>query len=207
MELSKRAHSGKSKGKISAPVKADEAASSKELTDSEVSDASSDEEGNKSAVTSEAESDYEELSRAHRAELKAKRTKKFKVADAEDFAQTLTSILGQDVTTTRAPIMAKNRKREEEIREEIINYRASKALVEEKRALLSKDRVIPTFENFEYERSLRKTATKGVIKLFNVVKAQQTELSQINATQTTQTEKVADMSKTKFLDLLKSKTS
>ncbi|KAJ2411713.1 pre-60S ribosomal particles component [Coemansia sp. RSA 2524] len=103
--------------------------------------------------------------------------------------------------------MAKNRTRERQIKEEKINYRARKALVEEKRALMSKDRVVPTLENFDHERRLRKTATKGVIKLFNVVKAQQTELTDINATQTLQTEKVAEMSKSKFLDLLKTKTS
>ncbi|KAJ2124844.1 pre-60S ribosomal particles component [Coemansia sp. RSA 720] len=203
MSTAKRTSSGKSKGKFNAKVKTVKA---EQPAAAESSESSSDEEMH-SAVTSEAESDYEDLARAHKQDQKANRPKKLKVAEADEFAEVLTSILGQDSRTTGAPIMAKNRTRERQIKEEKINYRARKALVEEKRALMSKDRVVPTLENFDHERRLRKTATRGVIKLFNVVKAQQTELTDINATQTLQTEKVAEMSKSKFLDLLKAKTS
>ncbi|KAJ2304715.1 pre-60S ribosomal particles component [Coemansia sp. RSA 2611] len=156
---------------------------------------------------SEAESDYDELARTHRQELKAKRSKKPKLAEPAEFADALTSILAQDPRTPQAPIMAKNQVRAQQIKEEKLNYRARKALVEERRLLMSKDRVVPTLENFDHERRLRKTATRGVIKLFNVVRAQQTELDQINETQNLQAEKVAEMSKSKFLDLLKAKTS
>ncbi|KAJ2827030.1 pre-60S ribosomal particles component [Coemansia erecta] len=203
MSTAKRVASGKPKGKFSAKIKAVKA---EQPAAAESSESSSDE-GMQSAMTSEAESDYEDLARAHKQELKAKRPKKAKVAEADEFADILTSILGQDTRTSGAPIMAKNRTREKQITEEKLNYRARKALVEEKRALLNKDRVVPTLENFDHERRLRKIATRGVIKLFNVVKAQQSELTDINSTQTLQTEKVAEMSKTKFLDLLKAKTS
>ncbi|KAJ1730351.1 hypothetical protein LPJ61_003054 [Coemansia biformis] len=197
---------GTPKGRLAVKVKA---ASSKptEQSDSDISPDNSDDGGHKSAATSEAESDYEELARTRNRELKAKRSRKVKVVDTEEFAQVLSSILDQDTNTTGAPIMAKNRTREREIREEKLNYRARKALTEEKRAALSKDRVIPTMQNFDYERKLRKTATKGVIKLFNVVKAQQTELSEIGMSKDLQAEKMANMSKTKFLSLLKAKTS
>ncbi|KAI8322766.1 Rrp15p-domain-containing protein [Martensiomyces pterosporus] len=150
----------------------------------------------------EEDSDYEGLVRAGK-----KGNKKRAAADAEEFASVLTSILGQDARDEQAPIMAKDKTRENQIKEEVLNYRARKALVHEKRMLLSKDRVVPTMENFDYERKLRKVATKGVIKLFNVVKAQQTELTQINSTPSVRSEKVADLSKTKFLDLLKAKTN
>ncbi|KAI9506970.1 pre-60S ribosomal particles component [Coemansia spiralis] len=145
-------------------------------------------------------SDYETLAR------QSKKKPKKKHADNEEFANVLTSILAQD-TRDKTAIMAKDKTRENQIKEEILNYRARKAVVEERRALLSKDRVVPSFESLNYERTLRKVATRGVIKLFNVVKAQQAELSKISSTQTTRTEKVAEMSKSKFLDLLKTKTS
>ncbi|KAJ1799918.1 pre-60S ribosomal particles component [Coemansia sp. RSA 2399] len=166
------------------------------------SDASSMDDGD----TTDAESDYEAMSKKRKKDLKKN---KAKTAEPGEFADILSSILAQDVVHNdlKAPIMAKDKTRERMIKEEKLNYRARKALAEEKRLLLSKDRVIPTFESMNYERGLRKVATRGVIKLFNVVKAQQAELNKINATQTTQTEKVAEMSKSKFLDLLKTKTS
>ncbi|KAJ2761311.1 pre-60S ribosomal particles component [Coemansia sp. BCRC 34490] len=167
----------------------------------EDSDASSMDDGD----TTDAESDYEAMAKKRKQDLKKTKTK---TADAGEFADILSSILTQDVQNDRsAPIMAKDKTRERMIKEEKLNYRARKALTEERRLLLSKDRVVPTFETMNYERGLRKVATRGVIKLFNVVKAQQAELDKINAVQTTQTEKVADMSKSKFLDLLKAKTS
>ncbi|KAJ2852336.1 pre-60S ribosomal particles component [Coemansia brasiliensis] len=172
----------------------------KEPIDSDAS--SSSDEAMQSA--SEAESDYEELARKHK---QSKKSKRAKVADSDEFADTLTSILNQS-SGAGAPIMSKNRVREKQIKEEKLNYRARKALVEEKRRMLSKDLVLPSMQNSEHERKLRKIATKGVIKLFNVVKAQQTELAQINSgTASLQTEKVAEMSKSKFLDMLKAKTS
>ncbi|KAJ2489813.1 pre-60S ribosomal particles component [Coemansia sp. RSA 2050] len=155
---------------------------------------------------SEAESDYNDLAKARKLATK-RNTKRGKTADADEFSNVLAAILAQDSRDANAPIMAKDRTRENQIREELINYRARKALVDEKRQLLNKDRVIPTLENFDYERKLRKVATRGVIKLFNVIKAQQTELTHITKTPTTRTEKVAEMSKSKFLDLLKAKTS
>ncbi|KAJ2558184.1 pre-60S ribosomal particles component [Coemansia sp. RSA 1933] len=156
--------------------------------------------------TTDAESDYETMTKKRKQELKKTKTK---TAEPGEFADILSSILAQDVVKSdaKAPIMAKDKTRDRMIKEEKLNYRARKALAEEKRLVLTKDRVIPTFESMNYERGLRKVATRGVIKLFNVVKAQQAELSKINATQTTQTEKVAEMSKSKFLDLLKAKTS
>ncbi|KAJ1962231.1 hypothetical protein GGI12_002770 [Dipsacomyces acuminosporus] len=166
----------------------------------DVSDSDSEEENQNDSE--EEESDYDELVRASKRSNKKRTT-----ADAEEFASVLTSILGQDARDEKAPIMAKDQTRANQIKEEKLSYRAQKALVHEKRMQLSKDRVIPTMENFDYEKKLRKLATKGVIKLFNVVKAQQTELSEITSTPSTRSEKVADMSKNKFLDLLKAKTS
>ncbi|KAJ2745418.1 pre-60S ribosomal particles component [Coemansia sp. BCRC 34301] len=228
MALAAKRATGEAKGKLSAkvakPVVAkvqeesddDSVASAKEQEeeeeeefndDSEPESASSSaDDGGMDVDQSEAESDYDDLAKARKLATK-RNTQRGKTADAEEFSNVLAAILNQDSRDTKAPIMAKDRTRENQIKEELINYRARKALVDEKRMLLNKDRVIPTLENFEYERKLRKVATRGVIKLFNVIKAQQTELTHITKTPTTRTEKVAEMSKTKFLDLLKAKTS
>ncbi|KAJ2875573.1 pre-60S ribosomal particles component [Coemansia aciculifera] len=222
----KSAGVAKSKGKFTAkvarpvapkPVKAKvEVESEKEDEDEEEEEFNDSDPESSSSVSaddnamdvsqSEAESDYDDLAKARKLAIK-RNTKRGKTADAEEFSSILTAILAQDSRDTNAPIMAKDRTRENQIKEELISYRARKALVDEKRQLLNKDRVIPTLENFDYERKLRKVATRGVIKLFNVIKAQQTELTHITKTQTTRTEKVAEMSKSKFLDLLKAKTS
>ncbi|KAJ2474468.1 pre-60S ribosomal particles component [Coemansia sp. RSA 2320] len=211
-----RGSGDKAKGKVSAKVTRPTASKpkdeAKDQTDSEeeasdnASSSASEAEDGMDVDQSEAESDYDDLARARKLAIK-RNTKRGKTAEAEEFSNILSSILGQDTPDTTAPIMAKDRTREKQIKEEILNYRARKALIEEKRSLLNKDRVIPTLENFDYERQLRKVATRGVIKLFNVIKAQQTELTNITKTPTTRTEKVAEMSKSKFLDLLKAKTS
>ncbi|KAJ2726345.1 pre-60S ribosomal particles component [Coemansia sp. Benny D115] len=197
-----------SKGKITVPVTKkqspttptpeDDSSSNYESANSELSDASD-------THSSSNESDYDEMTKTRKLAAKSQGSKKRKTAEATEFASILSSILSQDARDTRAPIMAKDKTRENQIKEEILDYRTRKALVAEKRLLLSKDRVIPSMQGFDYERKLRKVATKGVIKLFNVVKAQQTELTEINQVQNIKTEKVADMSKSKFLDLLKAK--
>ncbi|KAJ2374286.1 hypothetical protein GGI05_007316 [Coemansia sp. RSA 2603] len=193
----------KSKGKFTAKIE-------KQSEDVEMKSASSSDEddGDSQAdASSESEaSDYDDLARARKLAQKAVGSKKRKTAEADEFASILTSILDQDARDEKAPIMAKDKTRENQIKEELLEYRARKALTAERKMHREKDRVIPTMENFDYERKLRKVATRGVIKLFNVVKAQQTELTEIEATQTTQTEKIAEMSKSKFISLLKTKT-
>lgn len=59
----------------------------------------------------------------------------------------------------------------------------------EKKALKEKGRVIPDFTTFEYEKRLRKVATRGVVKLFNAIRTQQkvTEVAVQNAAETRKT--------------------
>ncbi|KAJ2854431.1 hypothetical protein GGI22_004500, partial [Coemansia erecta] len=99
------------------------------------SDASSMDDGD----TTDAESDYEAMSKKRKKNLKKN---KAKTAEPGEFADILSSILAQDVVQNdlKAPIMAKDKTRERMIKEEKLNYRARKALAEEKRMLLSKDR-------------------------------------------------------------------
>lgn len=59
----------------------------------------------------------------------------------------------------------------------------------EKKALKEKGRVIPDFTTFEYEKRLRKVATRGVVKLFNAIRTQQkvTEVAVQSAADTRKT--------------------
>ncbi|KAJ2707908.1 pre-60S ribosomal particles component [Coemansia sp. IMI 203386] len=198
-----KSKSGKSsKGKITAKVTKKRDVEEADVS-SDVSDSTDDDDHSSSAE----ESDYDEMTQARKKAAKLIGSKKRKTADAEEFSNILSAILDQDARDQSAPIMAKDKTRENQIKEEKLEYRARKALAAERKALKDKDRIVPTLENFDYERKLRKVATKGVIKLFNVVKAQQTELAEIEEQKTIKTDKVAEMSKSKFLDLLKSKTN
>ncbi|KAJ1853355.1 pre-60S ribosomal particles component [Coemansia sp. RSA 1722] len=195
--------SGKSsKGKITAKV-----TKKRDVEEADVSSDASDSTDDDDHSSSAEESDYDEMTQARKKAAKLIGSKKRKTADAEEFSNILSAILDQDARDQSAPIMAKDKTRENQIKEEKLEYRARKALAAERKALKDKDRIVPTLENFDYERKLRKVATKGVIKLFNVVKAQQTELAEIEEQKTIKTDKVAEMSKSKFLDLLKSKTN
>ncbi|KAJ1897669.1 hypothetical protein LPJ71_006317, partial [Coemansia sp. S17] len=112
-------------------------------SDPESSSSVSDADNAMDVSQSEAESDYDDLAKARKLAIK-RNTKRGKTADAEEFSSILTAILAQDSRDTNAPIMAKDRTRENQIKEELISYKARKALIDEKRQLLNKDRVIPT---------------------------------------------------------------
>lgn len=93
-----------------------------------------------------------------------------------------------------------------------MDYKARKIMSAEKKALKEKGRVIPDFTTFEYEKRLRKVATRGVVKLFNAIRTQQkvTEVAVQNAADTRKTlasiekaKSASTMTKSSFLDLLK----
>jgi len=64
----------------------------------------------------------------------------------------------------------------------------------------NKDHKVPTFEGAEMESKLRKVATRGVVKLFNAIKAHQKSQSGGDDTTRKTTDEVT---KKKFMDLLK----
>ncbi|KAJ2682292.1 hypothetical protein H4R19_007163, partial [Coemansia spiralis] len=66
------------KGRIAAKARPAATKPDAQSDDEHMSGSSSDNGGNQSAATSEAESDYEELARTRKRELKAKRSKKTK---------------------------------------------------------------------------------------------------------------------------------
>ncbi|KAJ2022478.1 hypothetical protein GGI06_001798, partial [Coemansia sp. S85] len=142
MALTSKAGVTKSKGKFTAKLAKPPKPSLPEEEDEEEEfndDSNSDTSSAMDVSQSEAESDYDDLAKARKLAIK-RNTKRGKTADADEFSTILTSILAQDSRDTNAPIMAKDRTRENQIREELISYRARKALVDEKRQLLNKDR-------------------------------------------------------------------
>ncbi|KAF9581793.1 Trimeric GatFAB AmidoTransferase(AdT) complex subunit [Lunasporangiospora selenospora] len=102
-------------------------------------------------------------------------TEASKKATEETMAETMSKILGatlrkKDVDT---PILAKSRGVERKLEEERVEAKARKAIASEKKRLEHKDRVKPEYTGMEYEKKLRKVATRGVVQLFNAIKVQQ----------------------------------
>ncbi|CAO3635238.1 unnamed protein product [Mucor fragilis] len=140
-----------------------------------------------------------------------KQPKKF---STEAFSDAMTKILASTLTGSdkRQPILARSKGLERKLEDEKLDYKARKIMSAEKKALKEKGRVIPDFTTFEYEKRLRKVATRGVVKLFNAIRTQQkvTEVAVQNASETRKTlsaiekaKNVSTMSKSSFLDLLK----
>lgn len=89
----------------------------------------------------------------------------------------------------KQPILARSKGLERKLEDEKLDYKARKIMSAEKKALKEKGRVIPDFTTFEYEKRLRKVATRGVVKLFNAIRTQQkvTEVAVQNASETRKT--------------------
>ncbi|KAI8984700.1 Rrp15p-domain-containing protein [Mycotypha africana] len=144
--------------------------------------------------------------------LAKKRTNKY---DTEAFSSAMTKILSHKLSGSdkKQPILARSKGVERKIEDEKLDYKARKILAAQKKAAKEKGRVIPDFTTFDYEKKLRKVATRGVVKLFNAIRTQQkmTEVAVNNAASTKKTlnaieraKDVSTMSKSSFLDLLKS---
>ncbi|KAF9903412.1 hypothetical protein BX616_001638 [Lobosporangium transversale] len=130
----------------------------------------------------------------------------------ENMAEAMSRILGSTLRKADAstPILAKSRGVERKLEEEKMEAKARRAITNEKKRLASKDRVKPDYTGMEYEKKLRKVATRGVVQLFNAIKAQQKVTEDLTEKArpitTNAKDKVANLTKTSFLDLLKAGT-
>jgi len=112
------------------------------------------------------------------------------------------------------PILVRSKsKKDAEDKADKAEHRINKAIAAQKKALRSighvEDLSTNNAKDIEYERTMRETARRGVIKIFNAVNA-----SQIKAEQAQREarglgpsklqEQVKDMSRERFLDLIKS---
>ncbi|KAF9348064.1 Trimeric GatFAB AmidoTransferase(AdT) complex subunit [Mortierella sp. AD094] len=130
----------------------------------------------------------------------------------ESMAEAMSKILGSTLRKADAsmPILARSRGVERKLEEEKMEAKARKAITNERKRLANKDRVKPEYTGMEYEKKLRKVATRGVVQLFNAIKAQQKATEDLTEKArpitTNAKDKVANLTKASFLDLLKSGT-
>ncbi|KAF9434275.1 hypothetical protein BGZ76_008274 [Entomortierella beljakovae] len=130
----------------------------------------------------------------------------------DSMAEAMSKILGSTLRKADAnmPILARSRGAERKIEEEKMEAKAKRAITNERRRLANKDRVKPDYTGMEYEKKLRKVATRGVVQLFNAIKVQQKATDDLTEKArpitTNDKDKVANLTKSSFLDLLKSGT-
>lgn len=143
-----------------------------------------------------------------------------------DFSSAVNAILSSHLKAydRKDPIMARNKKVLKDNESSKLEYKAKKALVAEKKKLLTKTRktdIIPIASDEHHtgeeireiiakEARLRKVAQKGVVKLFNAILSTQVRtnkevsdnLSDIKNNQERK-QLITEVSKEKFLDLVK----
>lgn len=151
--------------------------------------------------------------------------KKRKRNNPDAFATSMSKILSSKLSTSKRadPVLSRSKEAStasKELADSKLEAKARHKLREEKRAALDKGRVrdvlglesadTPTAAVMEEERRLKKTAQRGVVKLFNAVRAAQVKGEEV-AREARKTgvvgigkreEKVNDMSKKGFLDLI-----
>jgi fusion and transport protein UGO1 len=145
--------------------------------------------------------------------------------DPEAFATSISKILATKLTTQKRsePILSRSksaRDTNKSLSDHKLTLKANRALLAEKKAAQEKGRVkdvlglqkenVSTAEIVAEEKKLRRTAQKGVIKLFNAVRAAQVKGEQAEKEARSKgvvgldkrEEKVKEMSKQGFLDMI-----
>ncbi|KAF2125579.1 Rrp15p-domain-containing protein [Dothidotthia symphoricarpi CBS 119687] len=145
--------------------------------------------------------------------------------DPEAFATSISKILNTKLTTTKRsePILSRSKDAQianKELADNKLSEKARKQIVAERKAAQEKGRVkdvlglndpaVSTAATTAKEKELRRTAQKGVIKLFNAVRAAQVkgEQAERDAKESNvvgmakREEKVKEMSKQGFLDMI-----
>ncbi|KAG9676750.1 Rrp15p-domain-containing protein, partial [Aureobasidium melanogenum] len=145
--------------------------------------------------------------------------------DPTAFATSMSKILGTKLTTSKRqdPVLSRSAAAtaaSKELADQKLELKAKRKLHAEKREALEKGRVkdvlglntpeVSTAEIQETERRLQKTAQRGVVKLFNAVRAAQVQGEQARSEAkkegvvgiSQREERVSEMSKKGFLDLI-----
>lgn len=148
-----------------------------------------------------------------------KRKKKTGDDGNETFATAFNAILGSKLKAydRNDPILARNKSHLKKLESDKLESKAKRLILAEKKEMHDKQRVRNLLPNadepekvrqaLERERAMKKVAQKGVVKLFNVVLATQVktnqEISREHVGQTKKEELMTEISKNKFLDLVK----
>jgi len=123
------------------------------------------------------------------------------------FASTMADILGRGGTggnTRQGPVLSKRKAKElREMATERTDGNKKDVQQASKRTLLNKDLVQPTHLTANYEKSLRKIATRGVVALFNAIKTHQRSADTDSNRKGKKRKKGKDLTKESFLKMLK----
>ncbi|KAJ3415970.1 hypothetical protein HDV05_003567 [Chytridiales sp. JEL 0842] len=126
---------------------------------------------------------------------------------ASAMGRILSKPLGKGASAEK-PILAQHKGIEKELDEKKLEAKAKKALAGEKKAKFEVGRIKPEAPSDDFEKRLRKVATRGVVKLFNAISAAQKTADAVKANGVQKNAKLAPkLSKGSFLELVKSTTS
>ncbi|KZF20298.1 Rrp15p-domain-containing protein [Xylona heveae TC161] len=195
-------------------------------------DAAGESEGDDESDAEEEGSESEASDASSDSESSRIQSKKRKRNDPEAFANSMTKILGSKLSTSKRadPVLARSRTAADaahELSNSRLEAKAKHKMREEKKAQLDRGRVkdvlglesapaeggeVSVAETIELERRLKKTAQRGVVKLFNAVRAAQVKAEEIAKQMqkdgtvgvAKREEKVNEMSRKGFLDLIAS---
>lgn len=169
--------------------------------------------------------DDDEMDLSDDEDEEGKQRKTRKRNDPTAFATSMSKILGTKLTTSKRqdPVLSRSAAAtaaSKELADQKLELKAKRKLHAEKREALEKGRVkdvlglntpeVSTAEIQETERRLQKTAQRGVVKLFNAVRAAQVQGEQARSEAkkegvvgiSQREERVSEMSKKGFLDLI-----
>ncbi|KAF8472047.1 Rrp15p-domain-containing protein [Kalaharituber pfeilii] len=169
----------------------------------------------------DSDSDSDSISSVLAAASQDAQTKKRKCNDPAVFSMSMSKILNSHLTTRsrQDPVLVRSKSKVQTIDESKLEARAKKVLVLEKKNELEKGRVkdvLPQGDDaavskaLEREKALRKIAQRGVVKLFNAVRAAQVKAEEVAQEARkngvigmgNREQKVTEMSKQGFLDLI-----
>lgn len=194
-----------------------EEASDSDLDDEfDVDNVSSDDEN---AASSGSESEEDSDSESDDDKVPTKRKKKASDDGTGTFATAFNAILGSKLKAydRKDPILARNKSHLKKLESDKLEAKAKRLILAEKKDLRDKQRIKNLLPNadepekvreaLERERAMKKVAQKGVVRLFNAVLATQVktnqEISKEKVGLSKKEELMTEISKNKFLDLVK----
>jgi hypothetical protein len=195
---------------------AEEVEQEDEFSDAALAAAESDSSASASESESEAEAEAED-SGSDDIPKPLKKAKVSKKEESEKFANAMNALLDTRLKAydRKDPILARSKRELKKFEDDKLEQKAKRLLLAEKKKKLTANRVkdlLPTDETIarqvlQHERQLKKTAQRGVIKLFNAILMTQTstEADMSNESglgQTKKKELVNELSKEKFLSLV-----
>lgn len=200
--------------------KSDEStSSSEEASESEASAESDlDDESDVANISSDDDDEDEDDSESED-DFPTKRQKRKAGDDAGAFASAFNAIVGSKLKAhnRKDPILARNKSTQKKLESDKLDAKARRLILKEKKATQDRHRNKNLLDNseepgklreaLEQEKKLRKTAQKGVVKLFNAILATQTQAALGEAEAEGSNKKkeahVTEVSKNTFLDLVK----